>query len=280
MIACNKAQHAETAYKSKLGVGGDDDESDEETDGEYVLQWWECSLALYRRMTEDGLKPDVQTHSSIISSCEAAGEWQRALGVLQQIIDLSQDQSDNEPPSLNLYCWNAALSACEKGGAWVEALDLYERMLESPFRPNVVTINSLMEALDKAGQKELAQSIYDEGLELGILQPWKKTRDKDGKSIMALDLHNFSESMARAAIRTTMDNWLDEKDETGGLSGDFVIITGKGKHSVSRPVLQKAAKQVLRGEYGIRADADNSNVGRIIIERQVLLDLYNGKSWR
>eukprot|EP00532_Pseudo-nitzschia_australis_P005643 CAMPEP_0168175196 /NCGR_PEP_ID=MMETSP0139_2-20121125/6976_1 /TAXON_ID=44445 /ORGANISM="Pseudo-nitzschia australis, Strain 10249 10 AB" /LENGTH=1193 /DNA_ID=CAMNT_0008093533 /DNA_START=314 /DNA_END=3892 /DNA_ORIENTATION=+ len=276
MIACNKAQHADKAYKSKMIS---EEKSDHEKEGDYFLQWWECSLALYRRMTEEGLKPDVQTHSSIISSCEAAGEWQRALWVLQTIIDKSVDESDDAPPSLNLYCWNAALSACEKGGAWVEALDLYERMIESPFKPNVVTINSLMEALDKADQKELAQSIYDEGLELGILHPWRKTTKTDGEPIMALDLHNFSESMARAAIRKTMDNWLDEKDETGVLTGDFVIITGKGKHSVSHPVLQKAAKQVLQEEYGIKADVDKSNGGRLIISRQDLLDLYSGKSW-
>ncbi|VEU41164.1 unnamed protein product [Pseudo-nitzschia multistriata] len=277
MIACNKAQHAEKARNSN----NSQETTNDEMDGEYALQWWECSLALYRRMTEEGLKPDVQTHSSIISSCEAAGEWQRALWVLQSIIDKSADEPDDATPSLNVYCWNAALSACEKGGAWVEALDLYERMLESPFQPNVVTINSMMEALDKADQKELAQSIYDEGLELGILHPWKETTDKDGTPIMALDLHNFSESMARAAVRKTMDNWLDEKDETGGgLSGDFVIITGKGKHSASHPVLQRVTKQVFREEYGIEAAVDKSNSGRLVISTGDLLELYSGKSWR
>jgi len=267
IIACNQAQHAQKAYEEDK----DPSRLDEE---EPFMEWWECSLSLYRRMTEEGLTPDVQTHSSIISSCEAAGEWQRALWVLQTIIDKSKDM----PSSLNIYCWNAALSACEKGGAWVEALDLYERMLESPFKPNVVTINSMMEALDKADQKELAQSIYDEALELGLLNPWKTTTNAEGESIVALDLHTFSGSMAKAAIRKTMDTWLDENESTGGLSTDFVIITGKGKHSVSDPVLQEATKMVLL-EYGIEATADKSNRGRIVISISDLLDCFGSKSW-
>jgi pentatricopeptide repeat protein len=273
IIACNQAQHLQKEYEAENGLKGDQSRDYDGT-GEPFVEWWECSLALYRRMTEEGLTPDAQTHSSIISSCEAAGEWQRALGVLQTIIDNSKDT----PSSLNMYCWNAALSACEKGGAWVEALDLYERMLESPFKPNVVTINSIMEALDKADQKELAQTIYDEGLDLGLLDPWKTTQNEEGESIVALDLHTFSESMAKAAIRKTMDTWLDEKDSTGGLNGDFVIITGKGKHSTSHPVLQKATKKVLL-EYGIEADVDKSNRGRIVVCMRDLLDCFDNKSW-
>ena len=273
IIACNQAQHLQKEYEAENGLKVDQS-LDYDGTGEPFVEWWECSLALYRRMTEEGLTPDAQTHSSIISSCEAAGEWQRALGVLQTIIDNSKDT----PSSLNMYCWNAALSACEKGGAWVEALDLYERMLESPFKPNVVTINSIMEALDKADQKELAQTIYDEGLDRGLLDPWKKTKNEVGESIVALDLHTFSESMAKAAIRKTMDTWLDEKDSTGGLNGDFVIITGKGKHSTSHPVLQKATKKVLL-EYGIEADVNKSNHGRIVVCMRDLLDCFDDKSW-
>ena len=273
IIACNQAQHAQKAYEDENNVNEDEGIEYENSDEPFV-EWWECSLALYRRMTEEGLTPDAQTHSSIISSCEAAGEWQRALGVLQTIIDNSKDS----PSSLNMYCWNAALSACEKGGAWVEALDLYERMLQSAFKPNVITFNSMMEALDKAEQKELAQSIYDEGLDLGLLDPWKTTTNGKGESIIALDLHKFSGSMAKAAIRKTMDSWLDEKDSTGGLSGDFVIITGKGKHSLSNPVLQETTKNVLL-EYGIEADMDESNRGRIVVCYRDLLDCFEDKSW-
>lgn len=72
-------------------------------------------------------------------------------------------------------------------GAWVEACDLYERMIDhEALQPNFVTLNSLVVALDNAGQKEFAQSKYEEGRKLKIVNPWKHTRDKDGKSIYGM----------------------------------------------------------------------------------------------
>jgi pentatricopeptide repeat protein len=192
-------------------------------------------------------------------------------------------QSDQkEPIALNLYCWNGVISACQKGGAWVEALDLYERMLiESPrISPNFVTLNSLLEALDGAGQQELVQSKFEEALMMGIVNPWKKTWDKSGNPVMALDLHRFSKAMAVAAIRHVMDTWCDENNDSGGeISGDLHIITGKGIHSEREPVLQKAVIEVMN-EYHIKAVADPFNPGRVILGYQDLLDCFSVNSWR
>ena len=108
IIACNQAEHQErrshkdsafcVAEKARLA--------------EPTFEWWECALALLRRMKEDGLKPDIQTLSSCISACEAAGLWQRALGVLQSVIDENEENQDRK--FLNLFCFNAAISSCEK----------------------------------------------------------------------------------------------------------------------------------------------------------------------
>lgn len=183
VIACNQAEHQFRGRRSSSHVDesvfGTDDDS-------LVVQWWECALALLRRMREEHLIPDVQTYSSVISACEAAGEWQRALGILQMILDDEEEHSDSS--SLNLYCFNAAISACEKGGAWVEALELYERMLDKggSIKPNFVTLSSLVEAFDKADQKELAISKYYEGRKLNIVKPWRWTRNQSDVAIAAL----------------------------------------------------------------------------------------------
>ena len=88
-----------------------------------------------RRMKEEGLAPDIQTYSSVISACEAGGQWQRALGILRL---MTSDDSIENP---NKYCYNAAIAACEKGGAWLEAVELYERMRDQ-VEPNFITMNS------------------------------------------------------------------------------------------------------------------------------------------
>jgi pentatricopeptide repeat domain-containing protein 1 len=133
IIACNQAEHARSRLieenEESAGVGNIHEG--------FVFEWWECALSLLRRMKETGLTPDIQTYSSCISACEAAGQWQRALGVLQGI-----DEKEK-----NLYCYNAAISACEKGGAWVEAVDLYERMKArgGRLKPNFVTVSGVVE---------------------------------------------------------------------------------------------------------------------------------------
>jgi pentatricopeptide repeat domain-containing protein 1 len=179
IIACNQAEH-DKRRRERRGLDTKHDED--------VLQWWECALSLLRRMKESRLYVDPQTYSSVISACEAAGQWQRALGVLQSMMK-SKNQAADGYSQLNLYCFNAAISACEKGGAWVEALELYYRMKDKggEVTPNFVTLSSLLLALDKAGQKELAQSTYEEGIRDGIMTPWKITRkSSSGQMIRAM----------------------------------------------------------------------------------------------
>mmetsp|Transcript_56092 Transcript_56092/g.135863 ORF Transcript_56092/g.135863 Transcript_56092/m.135863 type:complete len:1282 (-) Transcript_56092:1217-5062(-) len=282
MIACNQAQHDQHRRQISGNHPNGYDASDLD-----LFEWWEIALSLLRRMREAGIVPDKQTYSSAISACEAAAQWQRALGVLQEILDNSQGNThlqseQGESLALNLYCWNAVIAACQKGGAWVEALDLYERMLiESPkISPNFVTLNSLLEALDGAGQQELVQSKYEEALVIGIINPWKTTLERSGNPVKALDLHQFSKAMAVAAVRHIMDTWCDENNDSGGdINGDLYIITGKGIHSKSEPVLKRAVIDVLK-EYRINAVADPTNQGRVIVAYEDLLDCFSVKSWR
>lgn len=185
IIACNQAEHRETKQANFLSA----------EPVPFDFTWWECALSLLRRMVEDGLKPDSQTYSSVVSALESAGQWQRAIGVLQSMPSISsllgnevaRNADDELEPyeEPNLYCLNAAISACEKGGAWVEALQLYENIraqvkTTNSTRPNFITVNSLSIALDKAGQRELAMTLYEEAVRDKIVAPWKLRVDRDG----------------------------------------------------------------------------------------------------
>lgn len=195
VIVCNQAQH-EQSRRSRLSP---DDARRFTSD----FEWWECALSLLRRFKEEGFSADPCILSSAISACESARKWQRALGILQSTMAASEGMS-----VLNLYCFNAAISACEKGGAWVEAIEIYERMksIGGSLRPNFVTLNSLLVALDKAGQKELAQSMYEEGEKMGVVQPWIKTRDNAGNAIRAMV--SFYGIVAQTEIITLTDSSL------------------------------------------------------------------------
>jgi len=167
IVACNQAQHRESRSSSVDPSSSDGQE----------LQWWQCSLSLLRRMKEADIEPSLQSISSCVSACEAAGEWQRAIGVL----DTTQLSTSN------LYCLNAAISACEKGGAWLEALQLYEHARsmhdkDDAVRPNFVTVNAIIIALVNANQRDLAEDIYEDAVRDNIVSPWKwRYDDTDGE---------------------------------------------------------------------------------------------------
>ncbi len=201
LISCNQAEHEKRRQRKRFlranngkSPGFESDENDP-----LALFWWEAALSLFRRMKEEGLKPDMQSYSSVISACEAAGQWQRAIGVLR-----GMKSEENINP--NLFCFNAAIAACEKGGAWLEAVELYERMQlqDSPVRPNFITMNSILIALDNAGQKEMAESIYQEAIKEKTVKPWKWTWDDESGRIRVMV--SFSMVTIFASIKTDISH--------------------------------------------------------------------------
>lgn len=266
IIACNQAEHERLRSLQLQSPRAEEDS----------FGWWECGISLLRRMKESGLTPDRQTLSSAISACESAGEWQLALEILQTAMDENDD--------LNLFCFNAALAACEKGDAWVEALEIYERMVAQggkALRPNIVTLSSLVLALDKAGQKELAVSKYEEGIRKKYLKSrWRSTKDSTtGDAISVIDLHSLSAAMARAAIRSHVDSLLYRDPETSVPDEDWTIIVGKGLRSEEVPVLKTTVQSLLKTDYAITADIDSRNEGRLIVRSESLRDFISRKSW-
>jgi pentatricopeptide repeat domain-containing protein 1 len=228
-------------------------------------------------MMESSLIPDIQTYSSVISACEAAGQWQRALGILR-----SMSFENNEGPLPNLYCFNAAIAACEKGGAWVEALDLYERLRSSPgnVQPNFITLNSLLISLENAGQRELAASIYQDALRDGILSPWKYRLDFTGTRVSALDLHQFSAPLAKTAIRSVIESLLLHQ-AVHDIRKDLIIIVGKGNGSDrGKPILSPLVQKILLDEFDIASEIEEWNSGRVRIRAHSLAAFVQAKAFR
>jgi len=237
-----------------------------------TLQWWECALSLLRRMTEESLLPDLQIYSSVISACGVAGKWQRAIGVLKMM----EDEGRIKP---NLYCINAAMSACEKGSAWIEAVALFEQMKFNGIRPNFVTINSLVIALDKSGQRELAENIYRKAVSTRILSHWKwnKAKNEDETVVRMMDLHQYSVSMAKIAVSHVIESMLT-KYPAHDITQDLVIITGKGKYDIG--VLGPLIISILQNDFGLKeANLDDDNKGRVIVLSKDLNEFVKLRKW-
>lgn len=201
------------------------------------------------------------------------------------------------------------MSACEKGGAWVEALELYERMKSysnnddnkkkknstttatATIRPNIVTIASLILALDTAGQKELSLDIYRQALRRRILKnPWRFSTNTSGERILVMDLHHYSQALARVTIRNYMESLLEQQHQQQRIAtnigiddndnDDLVIVVGRGLRSLDSPVLMNATTHLFLSEYDIHPQVDPDNTGRLIVSVEALERFVRRNSWR
>lgn len=113
----------------------------------------------------------------------------------------------------------------------------------------------------------MAQTYYDEAARSGIVKPWKFTKDSRGRQVRVLDLHRFSGALSRTVVRSFVEGLFVRPRL---IEDDLVIVVGKGIHSETVPVLKSAVLDTLHEEYKIKAYADPSNAGRLIISKRHL----------
>ncbi|CAJ1433457.1 unnamed protein product, partial [Effrenium voratum] len=86
---------------------------------------------------------DVISFSSGISACEKSRQWERAVGLLEQLRAAQVRE--------NVIACNAAASACENAGLWQEDMALLQELMAS-LQPSVVSFSTVASACEKGGQ--------------------------------------------------------------------------------------------------------------------------------
>lgn len=99
-----------------------------------------------------GVKPNVITYTTLISCCQRAGKWKRAMQYFTEM-----EEAGVRP---DLKACNSLISACSRGARWEEAWDICSSMRRSDVQPNVRTYNALISACERAGQPERALEAY------------------------------------------------------------------------------------------------------------------------
>jgi pentatricopeptide repeat domain-containing protein 1 len=118
---------------------------------------WEKALALLQEVKKrKGIEPDEYTYSAAISACEKGGQWEQALALLEEV----KERQGIEP---NEYTYSAVISACEKGGQWEQALALLAEVKgRQGIEPNEYTYSAAISACEKGGQWEQALTLLEE----------------------------------------------------------------------------------------------------------------------
>jgi pentatricopeptide repeat protein len=265
----------------------------------------ECALALYDEMLVARVHPDAFTFASLMELCAAS----RQGGLAQKLYADMQDRQ----VQANVVIMTSLLKALARAGMVAECQAVFRRMVWGPARmkPNICTYRTLARELREAGALAAALQAY-EGMRKARFAPSNREFQElisaaaeaalsrgDAElqaavaslcnitSLETVDLHGMSTVEARAAVLCTLSMLLTEYQGSGRPPAPLVIITGRGEHSLDKPVMPATIRALLEEELrivpmdgghtgagedrGHEVQVKNKNPGRIVVGTEQLL---------
>ncbi|CAM9860481.1 unnamed protein product, partial [Ectocarpus sp. 12 AP-2014] len=144
---------------------------------------WKEALALLKDMPRQGVRPDIHTYSAAMRACRAAGRTEEALSLLETMRrsargerERGSDAESGEEAKLaslrpDAFCFNICIDACAKGRLHEKAKALLGVMRSDGVAPDVVSFNSVINALGMAGLWKEALGVMEEMVMDGGVTP-------------------------------------------------------------------------------------------------------------
>jgi len=202
----------------------------------------------------------------------ASKELVRKLKQAKQPGEVSQLLDDHQG-IINAFIVSAAVSQLRRLGKPHEALAVFERAKARGFEPDIITYSAVISACETCGRLSEACALLFEACSRGCFSNVHSVRG-------ALDLHELSVPVARMAVRSALEERVGQKSDEGQFGGswatskkgDFVIITGRGKHSKDGDaVLRPAMLALLKDEYpNLGCLQDPTNPGVLVVDASSL----------
>ena len=183
---------------------------------------WDMSLTVLEDMraapasevSDDAL---LLAYNMLLASCKTESRWGDATALLQDMIAEGRVMPDG-------FTYSSIISSCVAAREWLHAMDVLEDMESRGVTPTIVTYNSIIEALDTAGERIRAELVYLSALRAGIYDHWLSPEHQGSH----MDLHHFPVSVAKVAVMHVISEFVAGELE---LTSDvLVIITGRGNH--------------------------------------------------
>ena len=220
-------------------------------------------IELLEEMKERKVERTTVTYSLLMNACRRSGEWERAL---QFLVDIEQDFKEVPEESGNVLSirealkpdtivYSTAISVCVGSQQWGRALELLERMEELDITRNVVSYNTVIEALSNADETARAELVYQSALRTGVYNHWHRSSQhystqKDRKRISkdtvgsseTMDLHNFPLAVAKVAVMLVLGEMCAGSI---AVADPLIIITGRGNHASSNGLRGVLKRELL-----------------------------------
>jgi pentatricopeptide repeat protein len=261
---------------------------------------WKKALVLLTNMRNCKLQPSVEAYARLVNSLRLQLRFQESEALLaemfrscmpqedliakyaaaspeedgclrtQQVFALLQTmREDDLEPNEDTY--RAVMTLAGKEKLWCLGLMLADYATRKGPPPDKFFYDALCAALDAADQRGLADMFYERAEDQGHYRAWIA----DG-SENKIDLHNFTSSMARAAVRSALYNMIRKPAERfhHNPAEPLRIVTGMGKHSEDGvAVIKPIIISLLKDELKIQAEVQSNNKGVVEVKSHAL------KSW-
>lgn len=150
------------------------------------------AINLFRRMQQQGIKPDKMTFTSVLTSCSSPAFLQEGKRIHQQLVHAgynldvylqsalvsmyakcgSMDDASlvfNQMSERNVVSWTAIITGCAQHGRCREALEYFDQMKKQGIKPDKVTFTSVLSActhvgLVEEGRKHFRSMYLDYGI--------------------------------------------------------------------------------------------------------------------
>eukprot|EP01038_Epipyxis_sp_PR26KG_P004552 gene4552-6424_t len=295
--------------------------------------------SFFIEMVKNKIPRSIQTYNALIRACKTDGNWQRAISLIDEMqmdtntvkinytsnevdlfvsgssdlqtnLDVLKIENNTQKLSPDTVTYSTAISVCVESKQWSLALDLLLSMEELNITRNIITYNTVIEALQASEETVRAELVYQSALRAGIYNHWASIgamEENDSLSILnpdfnrlntnsdsnlasnlinnnhlfptIMDLHQFPLSVAKAAIMHVLGDMCSERIP---IANPLIIITGRGNHIDSRGnrgVLRNQLELfinhigLLNSPNGLNDTkiSTHYNPGRIIVNRESIL---------
>ncbi|KAL9385110.1 hypothetical protein Peur_022120 [Populus x canadensis] len=206
-----------------------------------------CILAVFHKMHELEIKPNVVTFSAILNACSRCNSFEDASMLLEEL-----RLFDNQ-----VYGVAHGLLMGYRENVWEQAQSLFDEVKLMDSSTASAFYNALTDMLWHFGQKRGAQLVVLEGKRR---QVWENVWSES-----CLDLHLMSSGAARAMVHAWLLNIRSIVFEGHELPKLLSILTGWGKHSkvVGDSTLRRAIEALLMA-MGAPFRLAKCNLGRFI----------------
>jgi len=186
----------------------------------------------------------IVTVNATLSALQRAKKWEHALALLDAKCDLvpktMSPPSKTEVRSIDGHkrsatvtreeVWHESMHECQRTSS-SSSSSAPSSSKEEPLVPNQVTVGTVIATLDACGELDTAVRLYRAACaRWGLWDPRVKNLNNDNKKQLdyLLDLHRYTASVAKCAIRVALE---DAQSEEGGGTDDLIIVFGRGHNS-------------------------------------------------